>query len=83
MKFYSNNVLIKVLLIRCLECCFIFIKPLGLGCEKNSIELSGEVFNYFKWAMLWGKFEVMESSSCLGISLHICEGHVLGYFSGK
>jgi hypothetical protein len=83
MKFYSNNVLIKVLLIRCLECCFIFIKPLGLGCEKNSIELSWEVFNYFKWAMLWGKFEVMESSSCLGISLHICEGHVLGYFSGK
>jgi len=83
MKFYSNNVLIKVLLITCLECCFIFVKPLESGCEIKSIHLCGKVFNYFKWAMLWKKFEVMESSSHLGISLHICEGYVLGYLSGK
>lgn len=83
MKFYFNNVLNKVLLISCFECCFIFVKPLGLGCEKKSIHLCGEVFNYFKWAMLWKKFEVMEFSSRLKISLHICQGYVLGYFSGK
>jgi hypothetical protein len=67
MKFYSSNVSIMVLLISCLECCFIFVKPLGQVVKTKSIHLSEEVFNYFKWVMLWGKFEVMESSSCLGI----------------
>jgi hypothetical protein len=148
MKFYSNNVLIKVLLISCLECyekksihfyvgkySILYIKATCLSvclsvravsrhCPDPffffffffwwvlffvSIKLPGPFFfffffygfcflwqllldrcimhqvhtSYFKWAMLWGKFEVMESSSCLGIFLHICERYAWGYFTGK
>ncbi len=59
MKFYSSNVLIKVLLISCLECYFIFVEPLGSSCEK---------INPFTYV---GKYLLILSGLCCGGSLKL------------
>jgi hypothetical protein len=53
------------LLVSCLECYFIFVKPLGTNCENYfSIHFYWEVFNCVRWFMLGGKFKAMGSYSC-------------------
>ncbi len=83
---YSSNVWTKELLwTKCLEFCFIFVKPFDTYCELFfSIYLCGEVFNcvggdcVVEEVYTHGSLQLFE-----GIFLHIHKGYVLYCFNGK